>query len=85
MLQLLISTEPRALRQAVLQRVRDNQERNCPGQILIVPEQFSHEAERMLCEIGGDTISRYAEVLSFTPAGPPSICLLWGCQPSPDG
>ena len=66
MLQLLISTEPRALRQAVLQRVRDNQERNCPGQILIVPEQFSHEAERMLCEIGGDTISRYAEVLSFT-------------------
>ena len=36
------------------------------GQILIVPEQYSHETERALCECGGDTISRYAEVLSFT-------------------
>ena len=36
------------------------------GQILIVPEQFSHEAERALCRAGGDTISRYAEVLSFS-------------------
>lgn len=34
--------------------------------ILIVPEQFSHEAERALCRAGGDTISRSAEVLSFT-------------------
>ncbi len=36
------------------------------GIILIVPEQFSHEAERELCAICGDTLSRYAEVLSFT-------------------
>ena len=36
------------------------------GQILIVPEQYSHAAERALCAAGGDTISRYAEVLSFT-------------------
>ena len=36
------------------------------GQILIVPEQFSHEAERTLCRAGGDAISRYAEVLSFS-------------------
>lgn len=36
------------------------------GQILLVPEQFSHEAERILCEAGGDGISRYAEVLSFS-------------------
>ena len=35
-------------------------------QILIVPEQLSHEAERCLCEEGGDTICRRAEVLSFT-------------------
>ena len=34
--------------------------------ILVVPEQFSHEAERMLCRAGGDTISRFAEVLSFS-------------------
>lgn len=36
------------------------------GQILIVPEQFSHEAERRLCRMGGDSISRYAEVLSLS-------------------
>ena len=35
-------------------------------QILIVPEQYSFEAERALCRLGGDTISRFAEVLSFT-------------------
>ena len=34
--------------------------------ILIVPEQYSHTAERALCRTGGGTISRYAEVLSFT-------------------
>lgn len=36
------------------------------GQILIVPEQFSHGAERALCQRCGDTVSLYAEVLSFT-------------------
>ena len=34
--------------------------------ILLEPEQFSHSAERRLCEMGGDTISRSAEVLSFS-------------------
>ena len=34
--------------------------------VIVVPEQFSFETERRLCEIGGDTISRYAEVLSFS-------------------
>ena len=36
------------------------------GRILLVPEQFSHDMERQLCAAGGDAISRYAEVLSFT-------------------
>ena len=36
------------------------------NQILIVPEQYSFEAERTLCQTGGDGISRFAEVLSFT-------------------
>lgn len=35
-------------------------------QILIVPEQFSFDAEWQLCERGGDSIPRFAEVLSFT-------------------
>lgn len=36
------------------------------GSILVTPEQFSHDAERCLCQAGGDQISRYAEVLSFS-------------------
>ena len=36
------------------------------GSMLIVPEQYSHEAERELCERCGDALSLYAEVFSFT-------------------
>ncbi len=36
------------------------------GRLLIVPEQYSHEAERELCAACGDSLSLYAEVLSFT-------------------
>lgn len=36
------------------------------GLLLLVPEQFSHEAERELCAVCGDSLSLYAEVLSFT-------------------
>ncbi len=35
-------------------------------QVLMVPEQQSHEAERALCRVGGDGISLSAEVLSFS-------------------
>lgn len=43
-------------------RPRQGDDRRC----LIVPEQASHEAERALCAAGGDGVSAYAEVLSFT-------------------
>lgn len=36
------------------------------NRFLIVPEQYSHEAERELCAVCGDTMSLYAEVLSFS-------------------
>ena len=36
------------------------------GRVLIVPEQYSFETERILCTEGGDRISRFAEVLSFS-------------------
>lgn len=36
------------------------------GIIFVVPEQYSHEAERELCARCGDSLSLYAEVLSFT-------------------
>ncbi len=35
-------------------------------QILIVPEQYSHEMERTLCRLGGNQTSAFAEVLSFS-------------------
>jgi len=35
-------------------------------QVLIVPEQRSHETERALCAAGGSAVSTYAEVLSFS-------------------
>lgn len=36
------------------------------GMIIIVPEQYSFEAERELCSVCGDSLSLYAEVLSFS-------------------
>ncbi len=35
------------------------------GQILLVPEQYSHDTERQLCRAGGNSICLYAEVLTF--------------------
>lgn len=36
------------------------------SQVLIVPEQGSHDAERRLCAVAGNEVSLHAEVLSFT-------------------
>ena len=36
------------------------------GQLFLVPEQYSHEAEKELCAVCGDSLSLYGEVLSFT-------------------
>ena len=36
------------------------------GQLLLVPEQYSHEAEKELCRVCGASLSLYAEVFSFT-------------------
>jgi ATP-dependent helicase/nuclease subunit B len=34
--------------------------------LLLVPEQFSHSAERQLCRVCGDALSMYGEVVTFT-------------------
>ena len=47
----------------VLETIKKNRTRH--GQILIVPEHVSHEAEVALCHALGDTASRNAEVLSL--------------------
>ncbi len=75
MLEILVGTEQRALRRAILERVcaaEDGEKR-----VLIVPEQASHEMERALCETGGDTISLRAEVLSFSRLAS-RVCSLYG-------
>lgn len=50
----------------ILSKLRDAVTQRKEHQLLIVPEQYSHEAERELCHVCGDTLSLYGEVLSFT-------------------
>lgn len=51
---------------AVIEEIRTAVERREGDRIMIVPEQYSHEAERELCRACGDSLSLYAEVFSFT-------------------
>ena len=66
MLELILGRNRAKNTEAVLDRIAAAVARREGGQILIVPEQFSHDAERQLCARCGDTVSLYAEVLSFT-------------------
>ena len=50
----------------VLRRITGDVASRREGGILLVPELISHDMERRLCAVAGDTASRYAEVLSFT-------------------
>ena len=51
---------------AVMNEICDAVKNAQGSRMLIVPEQYSHEAERELCQICGDSLSLYAEVFSFT-------------------
>ena len=51
---------------AVIREIQEAVARGEGRMLLIVPEQYSHEAERELCEACGDRMSLYAEVMSFT-------------------
>lgn len=64
MLHLLTGKDRVVLSEHLLVEICQKAKMGHEGQILVVPEQFSHEAERRLCMYGGDTISRYCEVLS---------------------
>ncbi len=66
MLRLLIGTDWTKNRDAILEKIRADVAERKTGRILMVPELISHETERRLCAVAGDTASRYAEVLSFT-------------------
>ena len=66
MLHLLLGTDWTANRDEVMKRIAADVAGRRGNRILMVPELISHETERRLCAAGGDTASRYAEVLSFT-------------------
>lgn len=66
MLRLLIGKAGSGKTAAVIEEIKNNVEHGIGGSIMLVPEQYSHEAERELCRVCGDRLSLYAEVLSFT-------------------
>ena len=66
MLRLILGRAGTGKTALMLRELRSRVEARRGGGYLIVPEQYSHEAERELCESCGDTASLYAEVLSFT-------------------
>ncbi|MBR4057017.1 MAG: PD-(D/E)XK nuclease family protein [Oscillospiraceae bacterium] len=50
----------------IMRQIADAVAHSAPGQLLLIPEQYSHEAEKELCRVCGDRLSLYGEVLSFT-------------------
>ena len=66
MLTLLLGTDWKANRDAILYRIAADVKAEKKNRILIVPELISHDMERRLCACAGDTTSRFAEVISFT-------------------
>ena len=66
MLKLMIGKAGTGKTAAVINEIKQAVDARQPGRILLVPEQYSHEAERELCRRCGDALSRYAEVFSFT-------------------
>ena len=64
MLTLLLGRAGSGKSTSIMKNIRENGP--IRRQILLVPEQASHETERRLCETNGNGVSRYAEVFSFT-------------------
>ena len=66
MLTLLLGRDWIANRNRILEQIADDVAHGRPNRILLVPELVSHDTERRLAAVSGDTASRYAQVLSFT-------------------
>ena len=66
MLTILLCRDQSAGTDAVLEQIAADVSARRGNRILMVPELISHDVERRLCKVAGDTASRYAEVLSFT-------------------
>ena len=66
MLTLVYGKDWTANREFILNMVAKDVAECKPNRILLVPELISHDTERRLCAVAGDTCSRYAEVVSFS-------------------
>lgn len=66
MLRLILGAAGSGKTSLVTEEIREKVSACRGGIFLIVPEQYSFEAERELCSVCGDTLSLYAEVLSFS-------------------
>lgn len=66
MLTMILGTDWTANQDAVLEMLSNDIQAESPGRILLVPELITHDTERRLCSIAGNTTSRFAEVLSFS-------------------
>ena len=66
MLTLLLGTDWTANRNEILRLIAADVQARKPGRILLVPELISHDTERRLASVAGDSSSRFAQVLSFT-------------------
>ncbi len=66
MLRLVLGRAKTGKTAAVMEEIRARCAHGMRGAVLLVPEQYSHEAERELLRVCGDSLSLYAEVLSFT-------------------
>ena len=66
MLTLITGPDHKVFRAELLNRMLARISAGKGEQYLIVPEQYSFDTERLLCSLGGDQTSRFAEVLSFS-------------------
>ncbi len=66
MLKLILGTAGSGKTSIITNEIRKKVNAEEGGNFFIVPEQYSFEAERELCSVCGDSLSLYAEVLSFS-------------------
>lgn len=66
MLKLILGRAGTGKTACVMNEIRDRALSGETGLVLLVPEQYSHDAERRLCAVVGDSLSLHGEVLSFT-------------------
>ena len=82
MLTILLGTHWVANRDRILQLVADDVKNCKENRLLIVPELISHDTERRLAAVAGDTASRYAQVVTFSRLVR-AVSEFTGCSPIP--